>query len=60
MKKLWQIVRAWEMARDNPGKKIRVLTADGMMVLTFDKSEGFGGKEIGEIDIDGEKQCPQI
>jgi hypothetical protein len=58
-KNLQSIMSAWDYAKENPGKKVAYVTSDGFMVLTFNKSEGYGGQEIIEIEIDGEKQCPQ-
>lgn len=50
------ILQAWLMAVDNPGKKIAVTMDKGTMALEFKLHNGLSGKEITEIEIDGEKQ----
>jgi hypothetical protein len=55
-KSAWMVIRAWEKALKNPGKKVAVVMSEGTMVLEF-KPHGdtYSGFEISEIEIDGVK-----
>jgi len=54
------MMQAWETAKANPGKRIAVVTKEGTMVLEFKEHKGYGGLEIGKIEIDGKEiQCPK-